>query len=372
MCATHSRYVVDLNRDPSGAALYAGADNTEFCPTRTFADEPIYAEGDAPSPEEIDATRRDAISCPITRRWRRRSSGCATPWLRGPARRPFDSRASAALFRGTAAGPESRHGERRELRPALQAVATACWRRRMVLARRQRPLQGRLDHAPLRAAARRRARAAARDGAGLLHGRGAALPLGPGQGGAAHRRAASPGARADRVPAPAHDPRLHRAAALRRLPGRRPPQPGRHQGARVQPACVEHRRRRAGGRRAAAGVDRARMRPRARADRAARHRVRGTRQADVVCGGVRRAVAGELRPVLELRRVRSRRPTLSRGSSSSFMRAGASRVFAPASGRAGVHRRRRHARAGAGRRTRPAPRPAATRTARTTAATSSA
>ena len=43
LCATHSRYVIDLNRDPSGAALYAGADNTELCPTRTFADEPIYA-----------------------------------------------------------------------------------------------------------------------------------------------------------------------------------------------------------------------------------------------------------------------------------------------------------------------------------------
>ena len=36
LAATHSRYVVDLNRDPSGAALYPGADNTELCPTRTF------------------------------------------------------------------------------------------------------------------------------------------------------------------------------------------------------------------------------------------------------------------------------------------------------------------------------------------------
>jgi N-formylglutamate amidohydrolase len=53
LCATHSRYVVDLNRDPSGAALYAGADNTELCPTRTFADEPIYEEGDAPAQEEV-------------------------------------------------------------------------------------------------------------------------------------------------------------------------------------------------------------------------------------------------------------------------------------------------------------------------------
>ena len=44
-CATHSRYVVDLNRDPSGAALYAGADNTELCPTRTFGGEAIYGDG---------------------------------------------------------------------------------------------------------------------------------------------------------------------------------------------------------------------------------------------------------------------------------------------------------------------------------------
>ena len=63
VCATHSRYVVDLNRDPSGAALYAGADNTELCPTRTFADEPIYLDGDMPSPEEI-AARRDKYFAP--------------------------------------------------------------------------------------------------------------------------------------------------------------------------------------------------------------------------------------------------------------------------------------------------------------------
>jgi N-formylglutamate deformylase len=52
-CATHSRYVVDLNRDPSGAALYAGADNTELCPTRTFAGEAIYVNGSAPTNSEV-------------------------------------------------------------------------------------------------------------------------------------------------------------------------------------------------------------------------------------------------------------------------------------------------------------------------------
>jgi N-formylglutamate amidohydrolase len=44
VAATHSRYVVDLNRPPSGEALYAGADNTELCPTRTFASERIYVD----------------------------------------------------------------------------------------------------------------------------------------------------------------------------------------------------------------------------------------------------------------------------------------------------------------------------------------
>ena len=53
MTATQSRYVVDLNRDPSGAELYAGADNTELCPTRTFADEIIYEHGMGPTPDEV-------------------------------------------------------------------------------------------------------------------------------------------------------------------------------------------------------------------------------------------------------------------------------------------------------------------------------
>ena len=57
LAATHSRFVVDLNRDPSGVALYAGADNTELCPTRTFDNEPIYAEGGAPDAAAITLRR---------------------------------------------------------------------------------------------------------------------------------------------------------------------------------------------------------------------------------------------------------------------------------------------------------------------------
>src|SRR5262245_50016918 len=58
LAATHSRYVVDLNRDPSGAALYPGADNTELCPTRTFGNDAIYAEDEEPDASEIDGRRR--------------------------------------------------------------------------------------------------------------------------------------------------------------------------------------------------------------------------------------------------------------------------------------------------------------------------
>jgi N-formylglutamate deformylase len=53
LCATHSRYVVDLNRDPAGAALYPGKSNTELCPTSTFHDEPIYRTGAAPDAAAI-------------------------------------------------------------------------------------------------------------------------------------------------------------------------------------------------------------------------------------------------------------------------------------------------------------------------------
>lgn len=59
MSATHSRYVVDLNRDPTGAALYPGADNTELCPTRTFANEALYLDGRGPGAAEVAARRAE-------------------------------------------------------------------------------------------------------------------------------------------------------------------------------------------------------------------------------------------------------------------------------------------------------------------------
>ncbi|MBL4639343.1 MAG: N-formylglutamate deformylase [Kordiimonadaceae bacterium] len=51
--ANYSRYVVDLNRDPSGKSLYAGQNVTELCPTTTFDEAPIYEKGRAPNSDEV-------------------------------------------------------------------------------------------------------------------------------------------------------------------------------------------------------------------------------------------------------------------------------------------------------------------------------
>jgi N-formylglutamate deformylase len=58
--ATHSRYVVDLNRPPDGASLYPGQSVTGLCPVDTFDNNPLYADGIGPDETEI-AARREAI-----------------------------------------------------------------------------------------------------------------------------------------------------------------------------------------------------------------------------------------------------------------------------------------------------------------------
>ena len=63
LVATHSRYVVDLNRPPDGASLYPGQSVTGLCPVDTFDDTPIYAAGDVPDEAEI-AARREAVWAP--------------------------------------------------------------------------------------------------------------------------------------------------------------------------------------------------------------------------------------------------------------------------------------------------------------------
>ena len=60
LIATHSRYVIDLNRPPDGASLYPGQSVTGLCPVDTFDDTPLYWPGQAPDDTEI-AQRREAV-----------------------------------------------------------------------------------------------------------------------------------------------------------------------------------------------------------------------------------------------------------------------------------------------------------------------
>jgi N-formylglutamate deformylase len=62
--ATHSRYVIDLNRTPTGEALYPGARNTELCPTTRFDDQPVYQPGRSPDAVQI-AERRNLFWQPF-------------------------------------------------------------------------------------------------------------------------------------------------------------------------------------------------------------------------------------------------------------------------------------------------------------------
>ena len=49
----YSRYLIDLNRPPDDAALYAGTNNTGLCPDRFFSGDALYRPGQAPDAAEI-------------------------------------------------------------------------------------------------------------------------------------------------------------------------------------------------------------------------------------------------------------------------------------------------------------------------------
>jgi N-formylglutamate deformylase len=55
LVATHSRYVVDLNRPPDNANLYPGQDTTPLVPLDTFHRKPLYLRGTQPDADEIAA-----------------------------------------------------------------------------------------------------------------------------------------------------------------------------------------------------------------------------------------------------------------------------------------------------------------------------
>jgi N-formylglutamate deformylase len=58
LMATHSRYVIDLNRPPDGASLYPGQSVTGLCPVDSFDQQPLYLPGQQPGPAEIEARRQ--------------------------------------------------------------------------------------------------------------------------------------------------------------------------------------------------------------------------------------------------------------------------------------------------------------------------
>jgi N-formylglutamate deformylase len=53
LVATHSRYVIDLNRPVDNANLYPGQDTTGLCPVDTFHKHPVYKPGTSPTDAEI-------------------------------------------------------------------------------------------------------------------------------------------------------------------------------------------------------------------------------------------------------------------------------------------------------------------------------
>jgi N-formylglutamate deformylase len=67
LVATHSRYVVDLNRPPDDASLYPGQDTTGIVPLDTFHWQPVYLPGFPPSADEV-AKRIETYWHPYHRR----------------------------------------------------------------------------------------------------------------------------------------------------------------------------------------------------------------------------------------------------------------------------------------------------------------
>ncbi|MEP2030246.1 MAG: N-formylglutamate deformylase [Paracoccaceae bacterium] len=60
---TVNRYVIDVNRDPSGTSLYPGQNSTSLCPLTDFDGGAIYRAGQEPDANEV-ARRRDIYHKP--------------------------------------------------------------------------------------------------------------------------------------------------------------------------------------------------------------------------------------------------------------------------------------------------------------------
>ena len=148
--ATHSRYVVDLNRDlVRGRPSTWGPTTRSYARRGTFANEPLYVGGRGPDAREI-AARRSEYFDPYHAAARRRDRA-----------RPCPSRVAAILLDGTRSAAEVPRffaGRLPDLNlgtvdgascaPGVRCKSAAdlasCRRRGGFHARCQRPLQGRL------------------------------------------------------------------------------------------------------------------------------------------------------------------------------------------------------------------------------------
>ena len=156
---TISRTVIDVNRDPSGASLYPGQATTGLCPTETFDGEPLYRGCSAGRGGNRAAAREHlfrALSCGAYRGDRpaaarcMRASCCMTAI---PSAAKFPRLFPGELPQFNIGTNDGKACDRR----ITAQVAAICAGTRLHLCR-ERPLQGRLDHAALRQPSRRRAR----------------------------------------------------------------------------------------------------------------------------------------------------------------------------------------------------------------------
>jgi N-formylglutamate deformylase len=160
------RYVIDANRDPSGASLYPGQNTTGLVPTTNFDGEPLWLE--EPDAHEIEA-RRIAWHAPYHAALEAELERVRT--IHGVAIL-YDCHSIRSkipyLFEGRLPDFNIGTNNGATCAPVIEAVVAGnlCWRGRL-FQRAQWPLQGRLDHPPLRSARREHARHP--DGTGAEH-----------------------------------------------------------------------------------------------------------------------------------------------------------------------------------------------------------
>ena len=137
---------------PDDASLYPGQNTTGLCPVTDFDGRPIWREGAEPTAEEIAARHRGVPRALPRGAGGRDRAGAGAARGGDPLRLPLDPQRDPVPVRGHAAGLQRRHRRRRELRAGGRGGVAA---RRAARAAgytcvAERPVQGRLDHPPLR------------------------------------------------------------------------------------------------------------------------------------------------------------------------------------------------------------------------------